>query len=188
MPRWEPDARSRLESAALALFSELGFEDTTVEAIAERAGLTKRTFFRYFADKREVLFGGTDIEGLVAGAVRSAPTNTQALDAAGVGLRALADVLDRQREEAIKRIRVVRGSHELWERQLLKFESLAGAIAQALRTRGVQQQTARIAAELGITALRVASDRWMEGKNRSLRKLLQQAVDDLRVIAAQRSI
>lgn len=187
MPRWEPDARSRLEAAALTLFSELGFDGTTVEAIADEAGLTKRTFFRYFADKREVLFGSEDIEGLVLGAVRSAPPSAQALDAAGLGLLALAGVLDKQGEKAIKRIRAVRASHALWERQLLKFESLAESVAQVLQARGVQEHEARIAAQMGITALRAASDRWLEGKNRSLRKLLQHTLDDLRLIAAQRS-
>jgi hypothetical protein len=58
MTRWEPNARGRLEQAALALYGERGFENTTVAEIAARAGLTERTFFRHFADKREVLFAG----------------------------------------------------------------------------------------------------------------------------------
>src|ERR1700754_2329756 len=72
--RWAPDARERLETAALELFAENGYDETTVAQIADRAGLNRATFFRHFADKREVLFGGEDLlAGLFADGVRSAP-------------------------------------------------------------------------------------------------------------------
>ena len=87
MGRWEPDSRGRLQEAALALYSERGFDQTTAAQIAARAGLTERTFFRHFADKREVLFGGSALlqERIVAG-VAEAPPEDGPLDA--VGLRA----------------------------------------------------------------------------------------------------
>ena len=185
MPRWEPDARARLEEAALALYSERGFDQTTVEDIARRAGLTKRTFFRHFADKREALFGGGDVEEFVVSAVESAPANANALDAVSHGLEALAGALDQQGEQAVRRIRIVRGSPELWERQLIKFASLAEAIARALRARGISDPAAILAAESGMTALRVASDRWVRDPQKpSLRRLVTEAIAELRAVAS----
>src|SRR6185312_8615863 len=94
MSRWEPNARGRLEQAALDLYGERGFEQTTVAEIAERAGLTERTFFRYFADKREVLFGGSDeVRDALVEAVAAAPEPASPLAAVGAGLMAFAEVL-----------------------------------------------------------------------------------------------
>ncbi|HEX6351308.1 MAG TPA: TetR family transcriptional regulator [Candidatus Dormibacteraeota bacterium] len=188
MPRWQPDARARLEEAALALYSERGFDQTTVEEIAARAGLTKRTFFRHFVDKREVLFGGGDIEGVVVRAIQSAPPAEGALESVSRGLEALGAVLDEQGEPAARRIRIVRASPELWERQLIKFASLAQAVARALRARGVGDPAAILAAESGITALRVASDRWIEDtKTQSLQRLVTESIAELRAIASPRA-
>ena len=187
MPRWEPDSRARLQESALALYDRKGFDATTVEEIAERAGLTKRTFFRHFADKREVLFGGGEqIEALVADAVRSAPKSAHALDAVSAGLDSLCAMLEHQGETAARRIRIVRASPELWERQLIKFASLAGVISDALRTRGVGDTDAILAAESGVTALRVASDRWIRNVGRkSLRRYLGEALDELRKVTSR---
>ena len=185
MPRWQPDARSRLEEAALALYSERGFDETTVEDIAERAGLTKRTFFRHFADKREVLFAAGGMEELVVDAIQAAPASAGALDAVSRGLDALATVLDAQGEEAARRFRIVRASPELWERQLIKFAFMAEALAGALRTRGVGDRAAILAAESGITALRVAGDAWIrDTKKKSLRQLIAEALAELRALAS----
>lgn len=185
MPRWEPDARIRLQQAALALYHEHGFDATTVEQIAERASLTKRTFFRHFADKREVLFaGGEDLEGLIVRAVRSAPPSVGALDAVALGLEALAAKFDAQGEPAMRLFRIVRASPDLWERQLIKFASMAQAVARALRARGVRDPAAILAAESGITALRVASDRWIRNtRKESLRDLIREALSELRAVA-----
>ena len=77
MGRWEPDARGRLEQAALELFEERGYARTTVGDIASRAGLTERTFFRYFTDKREVLFSGSGaVESLMVESIAAAPATT----------------------------------------------------------------------------------------------------------------
>ena len=91
MGRWEPDARGRLAKAAMTLYAEQGFDQTTVAEIAERAGLTKRTFFRYFADKREVLFYGAEhLEELILTAIDAAPPGASALDTVATALAAVA--------------------------------------------------------------------------------------------------
>jgi len=186
VPRWQPDAPVRLREAALALYAERGFDETTVEEIAERAGLTKRTFFRHFVDKREVLFGGAgNIEELLVAAVRAAPASARPLDAVSRGLDALAASLEEQGEPAARRFRIVRASPELWERQLIKFASMAEAVARALRSRGVGDPAAILAAESGITALRVASDRWVgDTTTQPLRHLVAAALAELRAVAA----
>ena len=186
VPRWEPDARTRLQEAALALFDERGFDATTVAEIADRAGLTKRTFFRYFADKREVLFWApaSQQDPFLAG-IAAAPAGAKALHAVCVGLIAFAAGLDEQGEVGARLIRIVRASPELWERQLVKFSSLAEAVARALRSRGFGDPAAILAAELGIMALRVASSRLIaEGNQKSLRELVDEALAELQAIAA----
>ena len=184
--RWQPDAQARLAEAALALYDERGFDQTTVEDIAERAGLTKRTFFRHFADKREVLFGdGENQQHWVADAVRDAPSDTPALDAVACGLDVLARGLEAQGQVAARRMRIVRASPELWERQLIKFAALAESLAAALQTRGVPDPAAVLAAESGIAALRVASDGWLRsGARTSLRQRVTDALAELRAVAA----
>jgi AcrR family transcriptional regulator len=186
VPRWQPDARARLQEAALTLYDEQGFDKTTVEEIAERAGLTKRTFFRHFADKREVLFGGGDnVEELVVTAIRAAPASVRPLDAVALGLDALAVMLDEQGEPAARRIRVVRATPELLERQLIKFASLVEAIARELRARGVGDPAAILAAESGITALRVASDGWVVNtKKERIRPLVVKTLAELETVAS----
>lgn len=186
MPRWQPDPKSRLREAALALYEKRGFDAVTVEEIAERAGLTKRTFFRHFADKREVLFGGSEnVTDVVASAVRSAPKSAGPLAAVEAGLLAWVDLLDDQGELAKRRIRIVRASPELWERQLIKFAAMAAAIAEALRQRGVGETAALLAAESGITAGRLAADHWVNRATaKSLRRLLAETLAELREIAS----
>ena len=186
VPRWKPGARARLQEAALALYDERGFDHTSVEEIAERAGLTKRTFFRHFSDKREVLFGGGAMaeEPFVA-AVREAPLAAGALDAVSYGLTVLAAGFDEEGEQAARRFRIVRASPQLWERQLIKFASLAEAVERALRGRGVGDPAAILAAKSGITALRVASDRWVaDTKEKPLRQLVAEVLAELRAVAS----
>src|ERR1700710_2641442 len=101
MPRWEPDGRRRLEEAALELYGERGFENPTVTEIAARAGLTERTFFRHFADKREVLFGGSSaLQELMVSAVAAAPDAAPPIDAVGAGLEAAGALLQERRARA----------------------------------------------------------------------------------------
>ena len=189
VPRWEAEAPARLQQAALALYEEHGFDQTTVEEIAKRAGLTKRTFFRHFSDKREVLFAGTEnLPDLLVNAVLNAPASATPLDAVGLGLAAFAGRFDEHGELVARRFRIVRASPELWERQLIKFAAMAEAIARALRARGVREPTAILAAELGVTALRIASDRWVRAsKSKRARNLVAEALAEMRAIASESS-
>src|SRR6516225_9842552 len=117
MARWEPDADGRLREAAMALFEKRGYHETTVADIAEAAGLTKRTFFRYFADKREVLFAGSEVlEGELVAAVDAAPAQAGPFEAAAVGLDAIAPFFQDRRDFSVRRQRVIDSSQELQER------------------------------------------------------------------------
>lgn len=186
MPRWEGDAKERLLEAALVLYAEQGYDQTTIEAIAERAGLTKRTFFRHFTDKREVLFGAGGYElGGFANAVLAAPAAAGPLDAVAAGLAALSAQIDGHGQVFARRFRIIRASSELWERQLIKFAAMAGEAAGALRTRGVDDSAAILAAETGLTVLRLASDRWLRNPRKtSLQSLVAEEMARLRALAS----
>ena len=162
--RWAPDARERLETAALDLFVENGYGETTVAQIADRAGLNRATFFRHFADKREVLFGGEDgLAGLFADAIRAASpeaTFTECLLAAFAA--AGAAMTPQQRARAAQRVLVVAANTEVQERGLLKHARIAGSIGAALRARGADELTARLGAEVGMLAFTIGIERWME--------------------------
>lgn len=186
MGRWEPNARGRLAQAALELYSERGFERTTVAEIAERAGLTERTFFRHFADKREVLFAGAgELQELVVGAVAGAPGSTAPIDAAVAGVQAAAGLLQEGREHSRRRQAVIAANAELRERELIKLAALAAAIAEALRRRGVGEQAASLAAEAGVAVFRIAFERWVQDANRrGLRQLIAESLDELKALTA----
>src|SRR5437762_13679376 len=155
MARWQPDARGRLQQAALTLYGERGFDNTTVADIAEQAGLTKRTFFRYFADKREVLFwGSAGLEELFVTAVAAAPEAAAPLDAVAAALDAAAPMFEQRREFAARRQQIIAANPELQERELIKLASLAGAVADALHRRGVDDPAAILTAEAGIAVFR----------------------------------
>jgi AcrR family transcriptional regulator len=189
MGRWEPDARGRLERAALELYSERGFESTTVAEIAERAGLTERTFFRHFADKREVLFAGASaLQELLVSNVEDAPTSFPPIEAITRALVEVATVVFEQRREfARQRQLVIAANAELQERELIKLASLAAALAEALRARGVEDPAASLAAEAGIAVFRVAFERWINQTGpRTLSQLIEESVDDLKLVTAGR--
>jgi len=166
--RWEPNARERLERAALALFVEHGYEDTTVAQIADRAGLTRSTFFRHFADKREVVFGGQDLlADLFAGDIHAADPAATTIECLAGALQtagAVAFTSDRQ-ELASQRRSVIAANSELQERELLKLARLSSAIAEALRARGVDDATARLGAEMGVLAFTTAFAHWAAPDN-----------------------
>lgn len=169
----------------MELFTERGFEDTTVADIAERAGLTKRTFFRYFADKREVLFSGSKMleETFVKG-VLGAPADTAPLDAVAAGLEASAAVFETIPDRAGKRQALLLANPELQERELIKLARLSAAVAAALRERGVAEPTAGLAAEAGMAVLRVAFERWAaDPHGEDLRALLKESLSELRSVA-----
>src|SRR5579859_1649214 len=150
MVRWEPDSRGRLEQAALALYGERGFDNTTVAQIAARAGLTERTFFRHFADKREVLFWGAgSLQALLVSTVADAPVALSPMAAVGVALEAAGALLQQRRDFARARQTIIASNPELRERELIKLASLASGMADALRRRGVTDPAASLAAEAG---------------------------------------
>src|ERR1051325_10637169 len=122
MARWEPDARGRLEQAALELFEERGYARTTVEDIAARAGLTERTFFRYFTDKREVLFSGSGaLEAQMADQIATAATSAAPLAAVTAALETWGPWFESRRSHARKRRAVIAAHAELRERELIKL-------------------------------------------------------------------
>jgi len=160
--RWEPDAQGRLVVAALELFAERGYDQTTVADVAERAGVTERTFFRYFADKREVLFGsGQAWENQIVAGIEDADPSLAPLDVVAAGLVAGAALLDEHRAFALRRAAVLAATPSLQERELLKMTKLADDIALTLGKRGVADFDARLAAETGVAAFRVAFARWI---------------------------
>ncbi len=186
MARWEPDSRGRLREAALELYGERGFENTTVAEIAGRAGLTERTFFRHFADKREVLFGGSEEmqERLVA-AVAAAPEPLAPIEAAAAGLEAAGTVFPERRETSRRRQAIIAGTAELQERELIKLASLSGALAEALRGRGVEEPAASLTAEVAMAVFRVAFERWIaEGEERGFGALVRESLAQVRTLTA----
>jgi AcrR family transcriptional regulator len=163
MARWEPNTRERLIRAAIELFAEQGYEATTVNEIAERAGgLTKTTFFRHFSDKREVLFAGQEIHGrIAAGAIAEAPGPAVPLRMVGLALDELAASFMQDQREIARRLRaVIAKSGELQERSASKQAALGESMAQALRERGVSPLVADLAADVGARAFYGALERW----------------------------
>jgi AcrR family transcriptional regulator len=188
MGRWEPNARGRLAQAALTLYAEQGFEQTTAAEIARLAGLTERTFFRHFADKREVLFYGADsLRDILVRAVADAPPSAGPMDAVGAALQAVADLVRENPEAARLRYAVVSANAELGERELIKLAELAAAMAGALRDRGIPEPAASLAAETGIAVYRVAFARWIsEPGQPDLPGILRESMAELRDVFAGR--
>jgi AcrR family transcriptional regulator len=163
MARWEPNARERLERAALELFLQRGYESTTVAEIAERAGLVRSTFFRHFADKREVLFGRDELKLLLLDGIAGAPDGASPIETVGAALQSAAAAFSPQRRAFVRqRQQAVAANSNLLERELLKRAGLAAAMAEALRGRGVAEPTASLAAEVASLALRTTLARWVE--------------------------
>jgi AcrR family transcriptional regulator len=188
MARWEPDSRERLARAAMELFAERGFDNTTVSEIAERAGLTERTFFRHFADKREVLFGGTEqFEERFVGPVAGAPESLAPIDAVALGLQGAAAMLQERRDFSRQRQAIINAHPELQERELIKMASLADALAGALRQRGVDEATASLTAQVGVAVFRAAFERWIDKRNtQKLSEVIQESLDQLSALAGNR--
>jgi AcrR family transcriptional regulator len=184
--RWKPNARSRLEKAALELYSERGFQQVTVAEIAHRAGLTERTFFRHFADKREVLFPADgQLQELLLGELANAPPSLSALDAVEAGLEAAATLLENRRPYARKRHAVISANAELQERERIKLASLASAVADCLRRRGTSASRAILAAEMGIAVFRIAIQRWIDdAKERDLAQIMRESLNELKLVTA----
>jgi AcrR family transcriptional regulator len=184
MGRWEPNARERLVLAAVDLFFEQGYDATTVNEIAERAGgLTKTTFFRHFPDKREVLFAGQEIHSrLLSDAIAAAPDSATPLDAVAAALDAVTAIFTEDRRDFSARLRaVIADNTELQERAMFKRAVLAGAMTDALVKRGVPDPPASLAAELGVRSFYSSFDRWADpGNQQTLTDIARQTLDELR--------
>jgi AcrR family transcriptional regulator len=186
MGRWEPNAHGRLERAAMELYGERGFEQTTVAEIAARAGLTERTFFRHFADKREVLFwGAAALQELLVSAVASAPESAAPIDAVAAALAAAGALLAERRDGARQRQAIIVANAELQERELIKMATLAAALADTLRQRGVSDPAASLAAEAGIAVFKIAFECWIaDPAQRDLSQIMQESLTELKAVTA----
>ena len=186
MGRWEPNARGRLEQAALELYVERGFEQTTVAEIAERAGLTERTFFRHFADKREVLFAGAGaLQELLVTAVADAPDSAAPMEAIAAALEAAGALLQERRDYSRQRQAVIAANPALQERELIKLATLASALADALRRRAVADPAAGLTAEAGIAVFKIAFELWVDGTGQQdLPQIIRESLNELRAVTA----
>ena len=187
MGRWQPGARERLERAALELFFDLGFAETTVPQIAARAGLTTRTFFRHFADKREVLFAYEEhLPALVEKLMAEAPASFDPMAVIAYGLEAVAAmVFEGHVEELRMRRTVIQVDAGLRERELQKWALLSGATRQGFIRRGTDELTSTLAAEIAVTVFSVAVTRWLDQNGeRRLSEIFAETLGVLRVVAA----
>lgn len=183
MGRWEPDAAGRFRAAAMELFGDVGYEQTTVADIAARAGLTARTFFRYFTDKREVLFQWCErLQQKMLDGLGNAPANASAMEAIAAALDATADFyVDTYRPFARQRSLVIAAHAELHERELIKLAAIAAGLAEGLRGRGIPEPDASLAAEAGIAVYCVAFRIWVkESEQRGFREIVSEALARLR--------
>jgi AcrR family transcriptional regulator len=188
MSRWEPNARGRLEQAAMELYVERGFEQTTVAEIAKRAGLTERTFFRHFADKREVLFwGAATLQEHLVNAVASTPDSAPPIDAIAAAIEVAGVLLQERRDGARQRQTIIAANPELQERELIKLASLASALAGALRRRGVSEPAASLTAEAGIAVFKIAFGIWIDkASEQDLPQVIKESLDELKAVTAGR--
>ncbi|QIS20163.1 TetR/AcrR family transcriptional regulator [Nocardia terpenica] len=189
MSRWEPGARERLVVAAVDLFTEQGYDATTVAQIAERAGVTKSTFFRHFPDKRELLVAGQEtLSRLLTEGIAEAPDSASPLEAVAAGLERAASAMGPMNRDLAPRLKAaVAASTELQERDALKIVSLAAAMTTALLARGVPGPTAALASELGVLAFKRGYAAWSDSARAAEAELagyLLAALDELRAASA----
>lgn len=182
MPRWESDAQGRLERAALELFETQGFERTSVAQIARTAGLTERSFYRYFPDKREVLFAGDELQTHLVAQVEAADPSLTPIEALLTAL-GTADEVYRPREYLLRRIRVISASPALAERDLIKLAGIADALARALERRGVEPGRARFVIDVAVAVSRRATSRWLAEPDTLLSELVAQTAAELCEVA-----
>jgi len=189
MGRWEPNARERLQEAAMALFLERGYDRTSVGDIATRAKLAPRTFFRYFSDKREVLFSGTEaLEALITEAIERAPKALAPLEVVALGLAATSPMFEARRGVAQKRQALIVAHGELRERELSKSTQLAGAIFASLRARGVVEAAAKLLSMTAMILYQTAYERWAEdAEKRDLAHHVRASLAELRRLTARRT-
>jgi AcrR family transcriptional regulator len=186
MARWQPETTQRLVVAAVELFTEQGYDATTVAQIAERAGVTKSTFFRHFSDKRELLVAGQEtLSRLLAEGIAEAPADASPLQAVAAGLERASGAMGPANRELGPRLKAaVAASTELQERDALKNVGLAAAMTAALVARGVPDSTAHLAAELGVLAFKRGYAAWSEAERDDEEGLAHHALAALRDLRA----
>ena len=182
MSRWQPNARGRLREAALELYGEHGFDRTTVAQIAQRADLTERTFYRHFADKREVVFSG-EVHRVLVSTIAGAPASMTPIQAVTEALNAAGAVLGERRDTTRRRQAVIAANPALRQHEQIKYATLAVELADALRGRGVEPSSARLAAEAGVAVFRTAFERWIrEDEERDFDQLVRDTLDELAAV------
>jgi AcrR family transcriptional regulator len=186
MSRWEPNARGRLEQAAYELFLGRGYDQTTVADIAKRAGLTERTFFRHYADKREVLFGGAGaLHDELLRALDEVSPELPPIEAVRIAVETISALMRGRRPLARERRRIIAAHADLQERDLNKRSSLTGALEAGLRRRGVAESAASLAAEMGIAVFYGGFDRWLDDPaERELSEIVHERFDELKAVVA----
>lgn len=186
MSRWSPNARGRLEQAAYELFLSPGYEQTTVADIAARAGLTERTFFRHFADKREVLFGGaTLLQEELLRSLDGLPPALPAIEAVRIAVEAAATLMHGRATLARERQQIVAAHADLQERELIKRATLTAALAQGLQRRGVAEPAASLAADMGMSVFYVGFGHWLDDPaGREFVEIVHAGFDQLKAIAS----
>lgn len=184
MPRDAEKVRRRLQEAALKLFETRGYEETTAADIAVEAGVTQRTFFRHFPDKREVLFSGEDeFIGALQRAVINAPQNLGPLQALFHAFPSVEPFFVKNRSFTAPRQRIIAGHPALQERAQTKTRAVAAALESAFRQRGVSDRAAGLAAQVGMAAIGHAVGEWFESGSADLGAYVEQAFKELRELS-----
>ncbi len=185
MPRNGEEVRRRLQLAALELYRERGYEQTTATEIAAKAGVTERTFFRHFPDKREVLFDGEATFGdALTSAVRNAPPALGPWDTLFRAFRSVEHIFLENRPLSEPRRRIIASSPALQERELAKARSLIASLASALCERGVPGHQATLAAQMGMAALSHAFATWLDEGSRDLGEHIVRAFHEVRDLSS----
>ena len=187
MGRWEPDAAGRLRAAALELFADPGFDQTTVAQIAARAGVTERTFFRHFGDKREVLFDGqNELQSAFVDGVLEAPAGAAPLEVVRFALGRVARFFSTERRPwSVTRRQIIEGHASLGEREQFKMLALTAAVAGAFRDRGMPEPGATLSAQSALGVFHVAFVMWTTpGETRDYSALVALAINELKLVTA----
>jgi AcrR family transcriptional regulator len=185
MPRSKEDVRQRLRTAALELYRERGYDRTTTAEIAARAGVTERTFFRHFPDKREVLFDGeAGLHATLSKAIAEAPAGLGPMEIALWAFRCIEPIIEQNRPFTERAREVIARSPALQERQLAKAASTTAAVAAALQRRGVEANLATLAAGTGMAVFAHAARAWVEDPSLSLGAHLERAFQTLHGLSA----
>jgi AcrR family transcriptional regulator len=184
MPRNGRIVRERLQQVALKLFTEHGFERTTTEQIASAAGVTERTYFRHFPDKREVLFASEDeLMEVTASALAAVPDELEPLPALRVAFHDVIPLIERNRPLAELRGPIIAAAPALMEREHAKAAALVALVARALQERGETPYSALLGARVGMDAFSTAIRRWQQ-ETCDLREVVDETFEALRDLAA----